>query len=64
MIDVAKHQARVAKKGGKNNISLTNELKIITFSNPTWDLWKEVIASVACRGLIDPDSEAPHKKFH
>ncbi|KAG0574643.1 hypothetical protein KC19_VG279300 [Ceratodon purpureus] len=64
MIDVAKHQAMVAKKGGKNTISLTNELFIITSSDETWDLWKEVIASAACGGLIDPDSEPPHKKFY
>lgn len=64
MIDVAKHQAMVAKKGGKNTISLTNELFIITSSDETWDLWKEVIASAACGGLIDPDTEPPHKKFY
>ncbi|KAG0597317.1 hypothetical protein M758_UG327900, partial [Ceratodon purpureus] len=64
MIDVAKHQALVAKKGGKNTISVTNELKIITSSDETWDLWKEVIASAACGGLIDPDTKAPHKKFY
>ena len=64
MIDVAKHQALVSKKGGKNVISLTNELKIITSSDPTWDLWKEVIASAACGGLVDPDTKFPHKKFH
>ncbi|KAG0594904.1 hypothetical protein M758_UG120800 [Ceratodon purpureus] len=64
MIDVAKHQALVVKKGGKNTISLANELKIICSSDETWDLWKEVIASAACGGLIDPDTEAPHKKFY
>ncbi|KAG0594345.1 hypothetical protein M758_UG069000 [Ceratodon purpureus] len=64
MTDVAKHQAMVAKKGGKNTISLTNELFIITSSDETWDLWMEVIASAACGGLIDPDTEATHKKFY
>ncbi|KAG0573035.1 hypothetical protein KC19_VG143100 [Ceratodon purpureus] len=64
MIDLAKHQALVAKKGGKNTISLTNELKIIKSSDETWDLWKEVIASAACGGLIDPDTKEPHKNFH
>ena len=55
----------MSRKGGKNNVfPLTNELKIITFSDTTWDLWKEVIASAACGGLVDADTKYPHKKFH
>lgn len=64
MIDVAKHQLEVSRKGGKSKpIPLTNELKIITFSDPTWELWKDVISCAARGDLVDVD-DPELKKFH
>lgn len=69
MIDVAKHQMEVSKKGAKNKLlTLTNEVKIITFPNATWDLWQEVITCAAQGDLIDVDSKElekykDHKNF-
>src|SRR5579875_4170613 len=58
MIDVAKHQMEVSKKGAKNKLlTLTNEVKIITFPDTTWDLWLEVITCAAQGDLIDVDSK-------
>lgn len=58
MIDVAKHQLEVSREGPKNKpFSLTYKLKIITFSDPTWDLWKEVISRAGRGDLIDVDHQ-------
>lgn len=58
MIDVAKHQIEVQKKGAKNKLLiLTNEVKIITSSDATFDLWKEVISCAARGDLIDVDTK-------
>lgn len=62
MINVAKHQKEMEKKGGKKLLTLTNEVKIITFPDPLWKLWAEVIASVAQGDLVDPDSKS-YEKF-
>jgi hypothetical protein len=38
----------VLKKGAKNKLlARTNEVKIITFPDATWDLWLEVITCAA-----------------
>jgi len=69
MIDVAKHQMEVLKKGAKNNLlTLTNEVKIIIFSDPTWEVWLVVITCAAHRDLTDVDSKdlekfKDHKNF-
>jgi len=69
MIDVAKHQMEVSKKGAKNKLlTLTNEVKIITFSDLTWELWLEVITCAVQGDLIDVDSKdlekfKDHKNF-
>lgn len=57
MIDVVKHQKEANKKGGKKLLTLTNEVKIITFPDNLWNLWKEVITCAAQGDLIDPDSQ-------
>ena len=55
-IDAAKHQLEVSKKGVKSKqILLTNTLKIITFTDITWGLWKEVISCATRRDLINVD---------
>ena len=57
MIDVVKTQLEL-KKGGKSKpITLTNEVKIITSSDETFELWKEVISCAARGDLIDVDSK-------
>lgn len=58
MIDVEKQQKE--SKGGKT-VTLTNEVKIITFPQPLWDLWKEVITAAAQGDLINPDHESLEK---
>jgi hypothetical protein len=69
MIDVVKHQLEASKKGSKNKLlTLTNEVKIITSSEPTFDLWKEVITCAAQGDLVDVDSKdlekfKEHKNF-
>lgn len=61
MIDVAKHQKEVSKKGGKKLLTLTNEVKIITFPDNLWNLWEQVITCAAQGDLIDPDSKTFEK---
>ena len=69
MIDVAKSQMEMQKRGGKNkSITLTNEVKIITASDETFALWQEVISCAARGDLIDVDSKdlskfKDHKNF-
>ena len=64
MIDVAKHHLEVSRKGTKNKpIPLTKKLKIITFSDPTWNLWKDVISCAAQGDLIDVN-DPYFKKFN
>ena len=68
MIGVTKHQLEL-RKGAKNKLlTLTNEVKIITFFDDTFKLWQEVISCAARGDLIDVDSKElskfkDHKNF-
>jgi hypothetical protein len=64
MIDVNKQLSHVSastsKKADKSMTNLHNEIKIITSSDETFELWSELISNYAQGYLIDPDTE---KKF-
>ena len=54
MIDVVKSQHEIKKN---KKLVLTNEVKIITASDETFDLWSEVISAAAQGDLMDVDSK-------
>lgn len=56
-IDVAKHQLEVQRAGKKKLLTLTNEVKIITFPDSTWKLWEEVITCAGQGDLVNVDSK-------
>ena len=58
MIDVMKMQHEMKKN---KKLVLTNEVKIITSSDETFDLWSEVISAAAQGDLIDVDSKTLSK---
>ena len=58
MIDVVKIQHEMKKN---KKLVLTNEVKIITSSDETFDLWSEVISAAAQGDLIDVDSKTLSK---
>ena len=58
MIDVVKIQHEMKKN---KKLVLTNEVKIITSSDETFDLWSEVISAAAQGDLIDVDSKTMSK---
>ncbi len=55
MLDVVKSQKATSRKGGEEKLKITNELKIITAPHNVFNLWSEVISSVAHKELIDLD---------
>ena len=56
MIDVNKSHMMSKKKGAEEKLKLVNELKIIMAPEEVYNLWSEVITSVAHGELIDPDT--------
>ena len=58
MIDVVKMQHEMKKN---KKLVFTNEVKIITSSDETFDLWSEVISAAAQGDLIDVDSKTLSK---
>ena len=58
-IDVKRNQQetkKVARKGKEPLLDLHNEIKIITSSDKTFDLWKELIIKYSQGELLDIDA--------
>ena len=58
-IDVKRNQQetkKVARKGKEPLLDLHNEIKIITSSDETFDLWKELIIKYSQGELLDVDA--------
>ena len=58
MINVKKNQGALMKK---QDMSIHNEIKLITSSNEVHGLWMEVISSQSNGLLIDPETLLPYK---
>ena len=58
IIDVVKMQHEMKKN---KKLVFTNEVKIVTSSDKTFDLWSEVISAAAQGDLIDVDSKTLSK---
>ena len=64
-IDVKRNQQetkKVARKGKEPLLDLHNEIKIITSSDETFDLWKELIIKYSQGELLDVDATPIYKR--
>jgi len=62
MLDIVKSQKASKGKDAKEELKITNKLKIITTPDSVFNLWSEVISSNAHRELIDPETLLPFNK--